>query len=141
MGVKELLDSKGITGKTIVNIAGCPANPDWTVGTIVRLLLGQPLPLDAFNRPTEFYGKNVHENCPRNASAPTHIGYATEFGQDLMCLQDLGCRGPFAMADCPSRKWNNGVNWCVDSNGMCVGCVEPEFPGGPLYQYGSLTTG
>ena len=72
MGVKELLDSKGITGKTIVNIAGCPANPDWTVGTIVRLLLGQPLPLDAFNRPTEFYGKNVHENCPRNASAPTH---------------------------------------------------------------------
>jgi NiFe hydrogenase small subunit HydA len=137
-GLNELLTDEGVTGKTVVNIPGCPAHPDWIVGTIVKLILGETINLDTDGRPTDFYGQNVHENCPRNQGAATHQGFATTFGQDYKCLEDLGCRGPDTFADCPSRKWNNGVNWCVDSNGMCLGCTQPGFPGGSFYEIGTL---
>jgi NiFe hydrogenase small subunit HydA len=137
-GLSELLEDENITGKTVINIPGCPAHPDWIIGTIVRLLLGETIDLDTHKRPTIFYGKNVHDECPRNEASPDHEGFATAFGQDLKCLEDLGCRGPDCFSDCPSRKWNNGVNWCVDSNGMCLGCTEPEFPGGSFYEMGTL---
>lgn len=137
-GVQRLLADEGITGKTVINIAGCPAHPDWIVGTLAKLILGESVELDLNNRPLAFFGKNVHDECPRNADAPTHAGFATTYGQDLLCLEDVGCRGPDTFADCPSRKWNNGTNWCVDSNGMCIGCVEPEFPGEAIYEVGTL---
>ncbi len=138
MGMEELLVDQGIMGKTVINIPGCPAHPDWIVGTIVKLILKETITLDSFNRPTFLYGNNVHENCPRREGQPTHLGFATQFGQDRLCLMDLGCRGPDTSADCPNRRWNNGVNWCVDANGMCLGCVEPEFPSGGFYDPGSL---
>jgi hydrogenase small subunit len=131
--VSEFLANQSITGKTLINISGCPAHPDWTIGTIVKLLLAEPIELDAHLRPLAFYGMNVHEHCPRNESAPTHEGFATTFGQDLLCLEDLGCRGPDTFGGCPNHRWNNGVNWCVDCNGMCIGCTEPDFPGGAIY--------
>jgi hydrogenase small subunit len=138
MGMEELLVHEGIIGKTLINISGCPAHPDWIVGTIVKLILGDTVTLDGFNRPTFLYGENVHQECPRREGTPTHQGFATQFGQDRLCLMDLGCRGPDTFADCPNRRWNNGVNWCVDANGMCLGCVEPGFPAGGFYDPGSL---
>lgn len=138
MGMEELLVHEGVKEKTVINITGCPAHPDWIVGTIVKLILGEPLPLDAFNRPQFLYGNNVHDNCPRREGEPTHVGFAEKFGEDYKCLMNIGCRGPDTFSDCPSRKWNNQRNWCVDSNGMCIGCVEPEFPGGSIYEVGTL---
>ena len=32
-----------------------------------------------------------------------------------------------AKADCPKRKWNAGVMWCVDANAPCIGCASPQF--------------
>jgi NiFe hydrogenase small subunit HydA len=145
VSVKEAIVS---TGKGVVNIPGCPAHPDWVAWAVVQLILGNPITLDVNSRPTALYGNspadphtlNVHDNCPRN---PIHGNTkATTFGQDLLCLEDLGCRGPTTFADCPSRRWNCyvdsegnniGTNWCVDCNGMCFGCVEPDFPGGDFY--------
>lgn len=131
--------------KTIINVPGCPAHPDWVGWTVVQLILGNPIPLDAYGRPTALYGNqtvdattlNIHENCPRNPNYnPTTR--ATTFGDDFNCLEDLGCRGPSTYSDCPNRNWNNGetgpANWCVDANAMCIGCVQPSFPGGRFYE-------
>lgn len=154
--VKEALSVDGVyNGPFLMNIPGCPAHPDWIAWAVVQLILfraGQAgLPeLDNYDRPVALFGNkdvdsntlNVHENCSRNPNRPGGNGYATTYGQDHLCLENLGCRGPVTFADCPSRKWNGtvdengnnvGTNWCVDSNGMCFGCVEPDFPGGKFY--------
>jgi hydrogenase small subunit len=134
--VQEVYPSKGV-----INIPGCPTHPDWIAWAIVQLVLGNVVELDADDRPTALFGNkaadvdllNIHENCPRNVNLGGTNAVATTFGQDGLCMEDQGCRGPSTYSNCPSIKWNNGVNWCVDSNGMCLGCVEPDFPGGDFY--------
>ncbi len=46
----------------------------------------------------------------------------------------MGCKGPRSACDSFERKWNNGVNWCVN-NATCIGCTSPTFPDGqsPFY--------
>jgi hydrogenase small subunit len=112
-----------LTGKATVNIPGCPAHPDWIVGTIAKLLTGSTLNLDASGRPTDFFSSSVHSECPRNGKP-----WATTFGQDGLCLRDRGCKGPNTYGDCPTRKWNGGTNWCVGANAPCNGCTESGFP-------------
>lgn len=150
VSVESALATGGVTGPAIINIPGCPSHPDWTAWVVVQLILGNIPDLDEYKRPTALYlSTDVHENCPRN---PNFHGTekATTFGEDGKCLENLGCRGPGTHADCPLRGWNKGpipeledlsvdpaeytrANWCVDSNGMCFGCVEPNFPGGDFY--------
>jgi hydrogenase small subunit len=122
VSVKEAIE------RDVINIPGCPAHPDWITWTLVQLLLGNPIKLDAHDRPLYLYGDNLHDNCPRLDNEK-----ATTFGQDHQCLLDLGCRAKTVHSDCWRRKWNNASNWCVDSNGMCLGCTEPDFPGGDFY--------
>jgi hydrogenase small subunit len=107
---------KAVTGKNTINIAGCPANPDWIVYTIVQLLLGNSIPLDASGRPTAIYGHTVHSACPRRNSPNS-------------CLAPRGCRGPGTFCNCPTNQWNNQANWCVNANAPCYACTEPSFPG------------
>jgi len=49
----------------------------------------------------------------------------------------LGCRGPVTKADCPTRKWNEYVNWPVGDNTPCIGCAQAFFPDGmePFVRY------
>lgn len=141
---KEAVQAAGLSVPSIINVPGCPAHPAWVAWTVVQLILGNPVRLDAYDRPVALYGNktadanlmNVHAHCPRNPDLTGSL-LATAFGQDHRCLSDLGCRGPSTYADCPSRQWNSGengpVNWCVDANAMCLGCVEPDFPNGPFY--------
>lgn len=131
--------------KLVINIPGCPSHPEWVAWAVVQLILGNIPALDAFNRPQALFGNrtvdvhamNIHENCPRNPNLGGGNGHATTFGQDGKCLELLGCRGPSTYSNCPSRKWlageNGPVNWCVDCNGMCIGCVEEDFPGNDFY--------
>lgn len=112
-----------VTGKKTINIPGCPAHPDWIIGTIAKLLTGATVTQDSYGRPTDFYGSTVHSNCPRNGAA-----WATNFGQDGLCLRNRGCKGPNTSSDCPSRKWNGGINWCIGANALCIGCTESGFP-------------
>jgi len=134
--VKELLDSRGIT-KPIVNIPGCPPHPDWFVGTVAGIILnGLPKTeeLDDNLRPLAFYGKLIHENCPRRAYFDEGK-FAKKFGDDG-CLYELGCKGPITYADCPLRRWNNGTNWVIGAGAPCNGCTQPEFPDlvAPFYE-------
>jgi hydrogenase small subunit len=131
----------GVTGvlgnlSKIINIPGCPAHPDWVVGTIAYLLAnGQAPPLDASRRPLQFYGKRIHDYCHERHDHCGANNDATALGQ-RGCLEDLGCKGPLAYADCYMRMFNSGgagmfgVNWCVGGRSPCIGCVQPDFPDG-----------
>ncbi len=122
-----------LTGLETINIAGCPTHPDWIVWTIAQLLAGSYPTLMGDGRPTGLFGgedREVHERCPREDSPR-----AQEFGCEDMCLRDIGCKGPQTQADCPTRKWNNGTNWCIGANSNCIACTEAGFPDSfsPLY--------
>jgi hydrogenase small subunit len=115
-------------GRPVINLPGCPAHPDWIIGSLVQLLAGAVPRLDNYSRPTMFYRSEViDERCPREDADE-----ATQFGQEGRCLEGLGCKGPNAHADCDTRKWNNGQNWCIGANGLCLACTEPDFPAFPL---------
>ncbi|MEH0022972.1 MAG: NiFeSe hydrogenase small subunit [Desulfobacter sp.] len=131
--VMDFFEAEGI--KTpVVNIPGCPPHPDWIVLSIVHLLEKGIPELDDDGRPTLFFGENIHDNCPR-----LELYDEGEISETLSdpkgCRIDVGCKGPDTYADCFKRKWNGGLNWCVD-NSVCIGCVEPGFPDGssPFYE-------
>ncbi len=117
-----------VTAKPVINVPGCPAHPDWMVGTLVHTILYGLPRVDEFLRPTMFFGELVHDRCPRRfhffngdfAAAPGQAG----------CLLKVGCKGPVTHADCPTRKFNDGVNWCINANNPCIGCAAPDFPDG-----------
>lgn len=134
--VRQILEEKGIN-KPLVNIPGCPPHPDWIVGTIASILLnGLPKAedLDDNLRPLAFYGKLIHENCPRRAYFDE--GKFAKKPGDEGCLYELGCKGPITYADCPLRRWNSGTNWVIGAGAPCNGCTQPEFPDltSPFYQ-------
>jgi len=136
ISVEELFRQRNIS-TPLINVPGCPPHPDWFVGTLAKvLLLGLPKPeeLDEHKRPKDFYGRLIHENCPRRAYFEEGK-FARTFSEPG-CLNELGCKGPVTYADCPIRLWNNGVNWCIGSGSPCIGCVEPGFPDllAPFYQ-------
>ena len=125
-----------VTGKTVVNVSGCPAHPDWVIGTLVHVLLfGMPA-LTKDNRPKLFYGKNLHDNCP-NYSYYANGDLAKQLGEEK-CLAQVGCKGPLSFADCPLRRWNSGVNWCIGSGTGCIACCEPGFPDAASPMYAKL---
>lgn len=121
-----------LPGRAVVNIPGCPAHPDWIIGTIVSILaLGGLPPLDQYNRPRSYFGYRVHSICPLREREEAHT-----FGQEGCCLEELGCLGPQTWADCPIRGWNNNVSWCMAAGGLCIGCTEPFFPRLPMHSNG-----
>ena len=132
-GVMDFFKMYGIKTPT-VNIPGCPPHPDWIVGSIAHLLTKGIPKLDRAGRPVVFYGNNIHDNCPRLADYDAG-DMAEKLSQAKGCRMDLGCKGPDTYADCYQRKWNSGMNWCVD-NAVCIGCVEPGFPDAtsPFYE-------
>ncbi|MFC1961442.1 hydrogenase small subunit [Chloroflexota bacterium] len=141
IGIQKLFQQRQIS-TPLVNIPGCPPHPDWFVGTIARiLLLGLPGPeeVDDHKRPKMFYGQLIHENCPRRAYFEEGK-FARNFGEPG-CLNELGCKGPVTYADCPTRLWNHGVNWCIGSGSPCIGCTEPGFPDDLAPFYVKLTEG
>ncbi len=140
MGVSAYLKMRGIN-TPVINISGCPPHPDWIVGTVAlglqaltsgTLGLFAKTQLDAYGRPKAFY-KNVHMHCPHLTSYETGKMCSTMTDKDG-CRFSLGCKGPWSACDSSTRKWNNGVNWCVNS-ATCIGCTSPNFPDGksPFY--------
>lgn len=148
-GAPNPTNSQGVGGvigpdDRLINLPGCPAHPDWLVGTIVYLLTnGYVPPLDEHRRPLEFFGRRIHDNCfNRREYCGQGINFAPQLSSEG-CKELLGCKGKRTYADCPMRKWNSdgsgefGVNWCIGSGTTCLGCVEPGFPDAlsPFYVY------
>ena len=125
-----------VGGRPVINIPGCPAHPDWVVGTIAYLLTYGTVPrLDTLGRPTDYFRNTVHSQCPNRQQFFDRNLFASTLSEEG-CLSRLGCKGRWAASDCPFRQWNSGgagetgVNWCVGARSPCQGCTEPEFPDG-----------
>lgn len=109
----------------VIRVPGCPAHPDWTVGTLVHILkFGLP-ELDALQRPTMFYGRMIHDQCPRFSDYERER-FAKAFSDDG-CLFKLGCLGPVTHADCALRFWNGRINYCIKAGAPCIGCASEDF--------------
>ena len=136
VSVAQLFKSKNVA-TPLINLPGCPPHPDWFVSTVASVLIGglpKASDLDELLRPKAFYAHLIHENCPRRAYYDEQK-FAKKLS-DPGCLYELGCKGPVTHADCATRMWNHGTNWCVASGGMCLGCASEGFPDwvSPLYQ-------
>lgn len=108
----------------LIDIPGCSVHPDWVWHTIIHLVkVGLPELIDG--RPALFFGKTVHDRCPRYHDFQQEI-FAKKLGEKG-CLFKLGCLGPDTFADCPTRWWNGGQNWCIGANAPCIGCASPLF--------------
>ena len=131
-GVGDILKEAEIRTPCI-NVPGCPPHPDWMAGTIAHVLLYGIPKLDEVGRPVLFYGSLVHDNCPYRSYFEEEE-FCEHFGE-TGCRYELGCKGPMSHCDSWKRRWNNGVNWCVE-NALCIGCTEPNFwdEFAPLYE-------
>jgi len=119
---------RDVVNREVINVSGCPVNPDWFVGTLAHLLMfGRP-ELDDLKRPKLFYEFTVHRHCQRRSYFDKD-DFAKKLG-DIECMFSLGCVGPRTPADCPYRLWVNHVSWPVKANTPCIGCTNEDFPDG-----------
>ena len=129
-------DYRSAGGLPVVTVAGCPTHPGWVVDTLMAIGLGgySPADLDSLQRPRLYADQLVHHGCARNEYYEFKASAAKP--SDLGCLmENLGCKGTQAHADCNLRSWN-GEGSCTDGGYACINCVEPGFedPGHPFAQ-------
>jgi hydrogenase small subunit len=133
MGLSDYLgkDYRSQAGLPIVNVPGCPVQPDNFMETLLYLLyfaagLTPIIPLDEQLRPTWLFGKTVHEGCDR-AGYYEQADFAREYGSPK-CLVKIGCWGPVVNCNVPKRGWMRGIGGCPNVGGICIACTMPGFP-------------
>lgn len=122
------------SGLPVINVAGCPVHPDWVTDTLLAIASGGfgEGDLDALGRPRLYADQLVHHGCARNEYY--EFKASAEKPSDLGCLmENLGCKGTQAHADCNLRPWN-GAGSCTRGGYACISCTEPGFeePGHPF---------
>lgn len=134
MGVQQFLQENGIS-TPVINIPGCPPNPEWLCAVLVEYLLLNKLPeLNAENKPEQIFGQTIHDNCQRRGHFENGE-FVYQFGSPEeakgYCLYPLGCRGPQTKANCGVVRYNHRRSWCVEAGAPCIGCCEanPMNPG------------
>lgn len=133
MGLADYLgwDWRSTAGLPVVNVPGCPVQPDNFTETLLYLLymvagLAPIIPLDDQYRPTWLFGKTVHEGCDR-AGYYEQGDFALEYGSPK-CLVKVGCWGPVVNCNVTKRGWMRGIGGCPNVGGICIGCTMPGFP-------------
>jgi hydrogenase small subunit len=133
MGLADYLgwNYKSTLGLPIVNVPGCPVQPDNFMETVLYLLyqvagLAPMIPLDEQLRPAWLFSKTVHEGCDR-AGYYEQGDFATEYGSPK-CIVKLGCWGPVVNCNVTKRGWMAGIGGCPNVGGICIGCTMPGFP-------------
>ena len=126
-GVQSYLRKQGIE-TPVINIPGCPPNPEWLCAVLIEyLLLGRLPELNAENKPKEIFGQTIHDNCERRGHFENGE-FVYEFGSKEealgYCLYPLGCRGPQTYSNCGVVLYNNRRSWCVQAGAPCIGCAE-----------------
>jgi hydrogenase small subunit len=122
---------KSKAGLPIVNVPGCPVQPDNMMETLLYLLyqvagLAPVIPLDDQLRPKWLFGSTVHDGCDR-AGYYEEGDFATEYGSPK-CIVKLGCWGPVVNCNVTKRGWMDGLGGCPNVGGICIGCTMPGFP-------------
>ena len=115
---------------------GCPIHADWIVDTLMALADGalDETGLDELQRPRFYSEQLVHHGCPKNEFY--EFKASAQKASDLGCLmENLGCKGTQAHADCNTRPWF-GVGSCIRGGFSCIACTEPGFedPGHPFME-------
>src|SRR5689334_15681531 len=133
MGLSDYLgkEFRSAGGLPIVNIPGCPVQPDNFTETLLYLLyqasgLTPIIPLDDQLRPTWLFGKTVHEGCDRGGYYEQG-DFANEYGSSK-CLVKIGCWGPVVNCNVTKRGWMRGIGGCPNVGGICIACTMPGFP-------------
>jgi hydrogenase small subunit len=126
VGVKD-----AVPGATVINLPGCPLNPDNLTATVVHFLTFGRLPsTDSLGRPLFAYGKRIHDACERRPHFDAGQ-YVEEWGDSAHrkghCLYKMGCKGPETFHNCPTQRYNGKTSWPVGAGHGCVGCSEPMF--------------
>jgi NiFe hydrogenase small subunit HydA len=122
-------DYRSRAGLPVVNVPGCPAHPDWIIGTLWALRVNRlaEAVLDRFNRPRTFYGKLAHHACPRNEYYEFKAS-ATAYSQQGCLFENLGCKGTLCESDCNERLWLARTGSCTRGGFPCLSCTSPVFP-------------
>lgn len=125
---------RGLSGLSVINIAGCPIHPDWVLDTLLAIALDRfgTGEMDSLKRPRLYADSLVHHGCPRNEYY--EFKASAEKPSDQGCLmENMGCKGTQAHADCNTRLWN-GSGSCLRGGYACISCTEPHFeePGHPF---------
>jgi hydrogenase small subunit len=133
MGLADYLgwDYRAQSGLPVVNVPGCPIQPDNFMETLLWLLqqaagVAPMIPLDEQYRPTWLFGKTVHEGCDR-AGYYEQGDFAHDYNSPK-CQVRIGCWGPVVNCNVPKRGWMNGIGGCPNVGGICIGCTMPGFP-------------
>ena len=133
MGLRDYLGAGWVSrlGVPIVNLPGCPVQPDNITETLLCMVLqvsnlGPEIQLDEQGRPRRIFDRTVHESCNRAGFAET--GEFSPAHGDGKCLVKLGCNGPVARCNVPIRGWVNGIGGCPNVGGICTACTMPGFP-------------
>ena len=133
MGLADYLgwNWRSSAGLPIVNVPGCPVQPDNFMETLTYLLyqaagISPMIPLDDKLRPTWLFGKTVHEGCDR-AGYYEQADFTHEYGESK-CLVKIGCWGPVVNCNVTKRGWMRGIGGCPNVGGICIGCTMPGFP-------------
>ena len=104
-------------GIPIINLPGCPVQPDNITETLLCMVLhlahmGPALEIDEQGRPRRIFDRTVHETCNRAGMAEQ--GQFSSAHGDSHCLVKLGCKGPVAKCNVPIRGWTNGIGGCPE---------------------------
>jgi hydrogenase small subunit len=133
MGLADYLgwDFRSAGGLPIVNVPGCPVQPDNFMETLLWLLQqaagkAPMIPLDENLRPTWLFGKTVHEGCDR-AGYYEQADFAPDYNSPK-CQVKVGCWGPVVNCNVPKRGWMGGIGGCPNVGGICIACTMPGFP-------------
>src|ERR1051326_4418688 len=133
MGLADYLgwNWRSKAGLPIVNVPGCPVQPDNMMETVLYLLyqvagMAPMIPLDDQLCPTWLFGKTVHEGCDR-AGYYEQGDFAHEYGSPK-CIVKLGCWGPVVNCNVTKRGWMDGIGGCPNVGGICIACTMPGFP-------------
>jgi hydrogenase small subunit len=133
MGLSDYLgwNWKSKAGLPIVNVPGCPVQPDNFMETLLYLLyqvagLAPMIPLDDRGRPKWLFGATVHEGCDRGGYYEQGQ-FTQEYGKPE-CLVRLGCWGPVVNCNVTKRGWMAGIGGCPNVGGICIACTMPGFP-------------
>jgi hydrogenase small subunit len=134
MGLRDYLGEswRSRLGVPIVNLPGCPVQPDSITQTLLHLVLHvageEPLlELDAQLRPRRLFERTVQEGCGR-AGFAEQGEFARTPADHRGCLVKIGCKGPVVKCDVPVRGWMGGVGGCPNVGGICMACTMPGFP-------------
>lgn len=128
--LRALIDGGSVTAP-VINVPGCPPVPEVMTGVIIYFLTyGAPPPLDELRRPVPFFGRTVHDDCPRLPFFNQGLfaqSFDDEGARKGYCLKDLGCKGPTTFNACTTTKWNQKTSFPMFSGHGCLGCAQPKF--------------